>query len=250
MSELIMTGLTFRGHPVCFFEEIPEPPAPTLPAYTIRLKFTEGVTPTFSKGTGTQVSSSPNVWDLTYENANWTQLLSSQLNLIEVIDANTTGVTNMSYMLERCNGLVSVALFDTSSVTNTSYMFLRCSGLPTVPFFDTSSVTDMQGMFQYCSVLVSVPVFNTSNVTRMAYMFQMNSSLGSVPLFNTTKVTNMYSMFDGCVAVQSGALALYQQASQGTVSTHTYAFTNCGINTVTGAAELAQIPSDWGGTGS
>lgn len=27
-------------------------------------------------------------------------------------------------------------------------------------------------------------------------------------------------------------------------------FKNCGKGTTTGAAELAQIPSDWGGTGS
>ena len=50
-------------------------PGPSLPPYTIRLKFTEGVTPTFSKGTAVQVSSSPNIWDLTYENTDWNNLL-------------------------------------------------------------------------------------------------------------------------------------------------------------------------------
>lgn len=29
-----------------------------------------------------------------------------------------------------------------------------------------------------------------------------------------------------------------------------YTFYDCGRDTVTGAAELAQIPSDWGGTAS
>ena len=75
MSKLTTSGLMFRGHPVCFFEEIPEPPTPTLPPYTIRLKFTEGVTPTFSKGTGVQVSSSPNVWDLYHQANRWNNLL-------------------------------------------------------------------------------------------------------------------------------------------------------------------------------
>jgi hypothetical protein len=59
-------------------------------------------------------------------------------------------------------------------------------------------------------------------------------------------------MFRDCLNVQSGALALYQQASTQTTppSDHSYTFTNCGKNTQTGAAELAQIPSSWGGTGA
>jgi hypothetical protein len=43
----------------------------TLPPYTIRLKYKQGTTPTFSKGTGVLVDADENVWDLTYENDNW-----------------------------------------------------------------------------------------------------------------------------------------------------------------------------------
>jgi len=47
--------------------------------------------------------------------------------------------------------------------------------------------------------------------------------------------------------VESGALALYQQAStQATPPAyHHYTFYRCGRDTTTGAAELAQIPSSW-----
>jgi hypothetical protein len=57
----------------------------------------------------------------------------------------------------------------------------------------------------------------------------------------------MEYMFAGCSNVQSGALALYQQASSQATppSTHIATFRGCGSNTVTGAAELAQIPSNW-----
>jgi hypothetical protein len=57
-------------------------------------------------------------------------------------------------------------------------------------------------------------------------------------------------MFYNCHNVQSGALALYQQAStQATPpSAHTYCFNDCGDRTESGRAELAQIPTDWGGT--
>ena len=149
-------------------------PGPSLPPYTIRLKFTEGVTPTFSKGTAVQVSSSPNIWDLTYENTDWNNLLYGQTDLLEVIGANTTGVT------------------------------------------------DMNGLFHGCRSLTSIPLFNTSNVTAMNVMFY------------------------NCYNVQSGALALYRQASsQATIPEHSMTFRDCGIDTTTGRAELAQIPSDW-----
>lgn len=197
---------------------------PTLPPYTIRLKFTEGVTPTFSKGTAVQVSASPNVWDLTYENADWSYLCNGQSNLIEVIDANTSGVTNMHGLFSNCTSLTSVSLFN------------------------TSSVTDMYGMFSGCTAITTVPLFNTSNATSMGAMFYNCSSLTTVPLFNTSSVTSMSQMFQNCTNVQSGALALYQQASAETPPpTHNNTFTNCGYNTTTGHADLLQIPVEWGG---
>lgn len=221
------------------------PPAP----YTIRLKFTNGVTPTFSKGTGVQVSSSPNIWDLTYENGNWYNLLRRQSSLIEVIAANTTGISNMNQMFGNCNNLTSVPLFDTSNVTNMDGMFNNCSALTTVPLFDTSSATSTVEMFSYCISLTSIPLFNTSRVTDATSMFRHCRGITTIPLLNTSSVTRMGFMFHDCINVQSGALALYQQAStQATPpSKHAGAFENCGSNTTTGAAELALIPTDWGG---
>ena len=110
----------------------------------------------------------------------------------------------------------------------------------------------MSGMFQYCDLLTTVPLFDTSNVTKISNMLNHCSLLKFIPLFNTNKITNMTNMLINCINVESGALALYQQASTQTTppAWHTATFTNCGSNTQTGAAELAQIPSDWGGTGA
>ena len=230
----------------------PEPPTPTLPPYTIRMKFIDGVTPTFSKGTATQVTSSPNVWDLTYENNNWSLLIKSQTNLLEVIGANTVGVTNMSNMFYKCASITTVPLFNTSKATDMNNMFNGCTSLTSVPLFDTSNVTNMSSMFYKCASITTVPLFNTSKATRMLSMFYNCSSLTSVPLFDTSKVKSMSQMLQNCYNVQSGALALYQQAStQATPpSQYTDAFKYCGRDTVTGAAELAQIPASWGGTAS
>ena len=175
--------------------------APSLPAFTLRLKFPDGETPTFSKGTAVQVSTSPNILDLTYANPDWSSLCMFKSSLLEVIAANTTGVTDMSQM------------------------FYYCSNLTSAPRFDTSSVTNMRRMFHRCGSLQSVPLFDTSNVT------------------------NMDDAFGSCYKVQSGALALYQQASTQTTppASHSDTFAFCGSDTTTGAAELAQISTDWGG---
>ena len=271
-----------------------------LPPYTIRLLYKDGTTPTFRKGAGVRVSSSPNIWDLTYENSDWSALLESKINpdhidLLEVLGANTKGVTNMShmfracrnlesimlfdtsevttmtYMLSECNYLTNVPLFDTSNVTDMSWMFSVCTHLDEFPLFDTTNVTTMSGMFERCILLISVPLFNTSNVTDMSWMFSGCTSLTSMPLldtsnvtvmsymfsgctdlieitlFDTSKVDNMMRTFENCNNVRSGALALYKQLSTQAVppTYHFQTFANCGINTTTGAAELAQIPSGW-----
>lgn len=274
-------------------------PVPEMPAMTLRLLFPDGVTPTFSKGTATQVSASPNIWDLYYNNTDWSQLCYNQYTLLKVIAVgDTSTVTDMTNLFGNCNSLESVPLFDTSSVTSMDYMFqydgtltsipqfntssvtrmqgmfrscyaLRsvplldmsnvtlagtmfqyCSALNSVPLFDFSSLTSASGMFQYCYSLINIPLFNTENVTNMAYMFSTCLSVSKIPLLNTTKATAMHYMFDGCKNVTQGALALYQQAANQTTppTSHSYTFRNCGSNTVSGAAELAQIPSSWGGT--
>ena len=224
---------------------------PVLPSHTIRCRFKTGYTPS-TGDSQTLVDASNNIWDIYKASNSWSYMFSSDAsNLVEVIAANTTGVTVMSGLFYMCE-IATVPLFDTSSVTNMAGMFMMCHDLTSVPLFDTSSVTDMSTMFYSCSSLASVPLFDTSSVTNMAEMFMMCHDLTSVPLFDTSSVTDMSYMFYDCSAVQSGALALYQQASGQATPPSNYAscFTNCGSNTVTGAAELAQIPSSWGGTGA
>jgi len=206
-----------------------------LPAYTVRLKYVDGYDPHdhFGNNTNlTQVSSSPNVWDATkVQNSTnmegWIGVNGAiDENLLEVIAANTTGVTTMARMFQNCRALTSVPRFDTSSCTTTQYMFLACYQLTSSPLFDTSSVTNMEGMFESCI------------------------SLTSVPLLSTASCTTMDIMFKNCYNVESGALALYQQASEQTTppASHSGTFTDCGRDSVAGSAELSQIPQDWGGT--
>lgn len=160
---------------------------------------------------------------------------------------DTSNATNMHGMFETCELITSIPLFNTSNVTDMAFMFGHCLALTTVPLFNTSNVTDMEAMFTSCESFITSPLFDTSKVTNMSSMFNGCNLIKSIPLFDTSKVTNMNYMFALCYKVESGALALYNQASsQATPPTnHKQTFYNCGRDTTTGAAELAQIPSDW-----
>lgn len=174
-----------------------------LPTNTVRVRTSDGNAPV--KGqyttyeTATKVTGTSDVYDVYRTYNNFNRLLAESTNVVEVLGANTTGITDISYM------------------------FAQCSNLTTVALFDTSSITHMYDTFGNCQSLKSVPLFNTSSCTDMSYMF------------------------DKCINVERGALALYQQASTQTnpPDGHGYCFRNCGSNTTTGAAELAQIPSGW-----
>lgn len=205
-------------------------PLPPIPANTIRLKYKAGTEPDYLKYGASKscIDELNNIWDVTCNNSNWNWLFIqntsvSNDNLLEVLGGNTSNVTDMAFLFRNATSLVKVEAFDTSNVGN------------------------MQQMFAHCSALTHVPVFNTVNATNMSAMFTECYSLKAVPLFNTSKVTNMWCTFWNCTNVESGALALYQQASSQATppSDHHAAFYNCGSNTTTGAAELAQIPAEW-----
>lgn len=246
-----------------------------LPQNTVRVRTSDSDIPfkdfyaTYE--TATLVPGTTDVYDVYKSGTDLSYLLHNSLNVIEVLGANTTGITNMSSMFERCIWLASVPLFDTSSVTNMSsmfdecekltaaplfntanvidmsYMFASCYSLTSVSFFDTSNVTNMSDMFFGCYSLTSVPLFDTSNVTNMDQMFKGCSALTAVLLFNTSKVTDVGGMFANCYNVESGALDLFVQMYTQTNPPTIYGgcFANCGRDTETGAAELAQIPYSW-----
>lgn len=197
---------------------------PSLPAYTLRLKYRDGVTPSFSYGTATQVSSSPNIWDWTYISNDWSGVFNGHHDLIEVMDCgDTSGVTSFYIAFQNCDSLTSICLLNTSNATSMRGMFWDCQGLTSLPLFNTHNVTDIHDLCYGCRSLTSIPLFDTTNATNVNYMF-----------------------YD-CYNIQSGALALYNQMSTQTnpPSSHSNCFSNCGVATQTGAAELAQIPSDW-----
>lgn len=105
-----------------------------LPAYTIRIRCVDGYDASSWWGcTTTRVSESPCIWDITkvQEPENWEFLIGTSDGIIEgileIMGANSTGVTSMFCSMCNCVDLTSVALFDTSSVTDMSYMLSGCT---------------------------------------------------------------------------------------------------------------------------
>ena len=232
-----------------------------LPAYTMRFQFAKA---SYDPSTKTgwpsgsswlQVSSSPNVWDFTYQNADWShafttpsgvfgtyvgQFLSSTSGDTSVLGANTTDVTNMSGIFQGCSSLVSLAYFDTSTVTNMSNMLNGCSGLGEIVAYDTDNVTNMCGMFRGCSALAAPPYFDTSSVTDMSYMFYGCSALLDVPAYITDNVTTMSYMFYGCTSLVAynfvpGLMHLLPLFNTGSVTNMSYMFYGC--------SNLSEVPA-------
>lgn len=217
-----------------------------LPPNTIRVRFKNGFTPT-QGDTQTLVDSTNNVWDIYKQSNDWSFMFFDRSELLEVLGANTTNVTNMDSVFRNCNRLTEISLFDTSNVVSLAGAFNGATKLTSIPLFNTSKVTNFNGMLTNCFALTSVPLFDTSNSTNLNGMFYYCTSLTHIPLFNTSKAIYVNEMFHACNNVESGALALYNQMSTQTnpPTEHYHTFIGCGTNNETGSAELAQIPEDW-----
>ncbi len=227
-----MTGFTDKIF-VIDLENLPDPLNPLhLPANTVRVRTNDGNAPLKDMSKATHASydtailvpGTTDVYDVYKSGSSFENLFYWSMNLVEVLGANSKGITNTQYMFKNCEYFTTISTV-----------------------FDTSSVTNMLGMFHNCAALLSIPLFDTSNVISMRAMFEFDGELTTIPLFNTSKVTDMERMFSFCREVQSGALALYQQASSqaNPPTNHNSTFNKCGENTDTGAAELAQIPYEW-----
>ena len=158
------------------------------------------------------------------------------------------GGINLGLSFAKCNLLKAVPIFDTRGYRSMS--FGQCYALESVPLFDTSSMSNLRSCFRECHHLRVIPNFDTRNVTSFDSFAEYCYGLTEIPLLDTTSATDVDYMFKDCLNIEQGSLALYtQMANQSTPpASHRSTFLRCGRDTVTGAAELAQIPTTWGGT--
>lgn len=257
---------------------------------TLRFMFSDSSYNPQSEGVGTsgtwrkKLDTNYNVWDWTCNNSSWQNAFLNAFtdpsNTVEIIGSgNTNNLTSLYGTFDGCKYLLSVPLFDTSNVTKIRRTFANCENIEFIPNFNTSKADEasacfinckklknapsfdlskvrlgshVQQMFDGCTSLESVPNYDISLCNTSAYMFRNCTSLKKVPSMVCTALAVADSMFNGCRNVEEGTLDFYNYLStkDRPVTAHGSVFLNCGADTVTGAAELAQIPSSWGGTGA
>ena len=159
---------------------------------------------------------------------------------------DTDNVLTCGYLYAGCYSLTEVSDIILPNVTATTSMFDGCTSLTKIGNLDMKPITAVK-MFNECHALEQIPNFDTSETVDMRSMCYECNSLVEIPLINTQSVTSVTQTFYKCNSVSGGALDLYNQMSTqaNPPSYHNLTFYNCGIDTTTGAAELAQIPSGW-----
>lgn len=195
---------------------------------------------------------------------------------------DTSGVSNFDQMYYGCCSMEVAPKMDTSSAKIMIGMFGACSALVDVPEYDTHNVTNFEAMFSGCSSLVEIPDFDLTaasgdewhwyanlgglssfckncvslehvqdidapNCSRLYEAFNGCTSLKHIPNINCKSNAIAERVFMDCVNAESGILDSYNNFVSIGLSAQEDAYLNCGVNTPTGSAELAQIPDNWKG---
>ncbi len=225
-------------------------PGPSIPAKTVRFRFEDAYDPTSSSeaslwvsgSTWTQVSSSPNVWDYYRDATDWSREFRNKFNRdnesngVHVVEANLTGVTNLYYAFAQQYGTNLAAWLGM---------------IKSVSKFYAPDATDMSRCFSGIPYLQSVEITSSASATKMPQMFRNDVRLTAFPTDMQTDLVSDFEYFGDNCRLVTNALAMYQKVSGQTTPPHyhSYAFSNCGIDTAY-ADDLALIPSSWGGTGA
>lgn len=190
------------------------------------------------------------------------------------IIGNTEKLTHTKGLFSSCSTLKYVSPMNLESVTDTTEMFFDCGSMTSAPDLRIGSNWRIaEGMFIDCTSLTTVPAYNTAVLNITTRMFLRCRALTHIPLTDFSMATDTHQMFNGCsglleiadltlgagritddsemfrdcVNVATGITRVYDKlvAAQGSTYYHWGTFMNCGTNSTTGSAELANIPSSW-----
>lgn len=198
---------------------------PPIVGNTFRIMFSDSSydprtdTPDSEYFTATQVSSNPNIWDITQ---------TSQYPSWEgMFNANTSN----GYNFNSLNGTFDVIGYGPDLYLYCCYEMFQDSKLRSCCYFPLDTVdyylSRLISMFEGCTSLITLPDLDYSQVPEI-------------------HVNDISELYYGCVNVESGILREYNKLSTLFPNSNPgHPFYNCGSNTTTGAAELAQIPSNW-----
>jgi hypothetical protein len=186
--------------------------------------------------------------------SNYYGIFARDTYLVSVCPLSITNAYDCARLFHKCTNLAGAVSISCPSATTLADCFggsneTSNTAMTSATITTSSSLVTAKQVFRGCTALQSFSISNTESVQDFTALCYGCTALQAVPLLATDAATSVQSMFNNCRNVTSGALALYTQMSTQTTppSTYTYCFTKCGLDTVTGAAELDQIPSSWGG---
>lgn len=209
-------------------------PTPGIPAKTVRFDFKydhfDPTTLTDYGGLGaTWTHVRDDIYDFYYNDTNWGSRRWSHLR-------NDSGTVFRAYSSKASDTPFRTHSFDIldanlEGVTNVKQLF------------GGNSFAGLQNI---------ISIRNTSSATNFEQFLciMSGSAYTSIPLFDTSSAVNVQRMFEYATNVTAGALAMYTQMSTqaNPPTSHLDCFKNCGSGNASGQAELAQIPTSWGGT--
>lgn len=224
-----------------------------------------------SGSTWTRVSSDPNIWDYTHETSNWddefNKKFTSESNEVIILAAgDLSGITSMKTVVY-ASGKVAGGTFGSGNASNISYITYICD-------LNTPNVTNMDGLLFGCRYLAVAPKLNTSSCTSLLSTFDTLYCTLMIPDIDMSHVTNMRATYSKCFSLlytpdfsnvnsnlnlcqycferaynlTDGLKAAYDNLVLTSNTNHASCFSQAGSKSTTGATELAQIPTTWGGT--
>lgn len=177
---------------------------------------------------------------------------SSDLNIVwpdAWVNESITLNPNFRWVFETSELLPNYRRFNvTAGNRNLSGLFEEVSNLR-IDTLDLSGCEYADYMFHhldpdYHNVYIG-QIVNTGNLKSAHGMFR-RSNITTIPSFgDLSSLEYCDGMFEFCYYVTGGILDMYNKLKDIPGLSHIETFRNCGAATETGAAELAQIPSDW-----
>ena len=221
---------------------------------TLRIEVTDGATVNVFDGTSTQISSSPNVWEISDPNGTGLPYFYlSQGHVLKVLGAKRKlGDSVSDYGWNVVKNDASYITY-VGSVDLVGYapsdggVFKNMSNITHIGNVNVPDLSTFYEMFANCASLVEIgQVQMKSGVTSFDSCFRGCQSITALPTLNLESATDVRNFMADCY-LYPHPLSIYSQLSNmgAQITDHDSCFYNCGRDSVTGAAELAQIPSDW-----
>lgn len=142
-------------------------------------------------------------------------------------------------------------IYIVGSSINCTNTFAGCESVKSFNII-MEGVDSASSMFARCYSLCDINLNKPTSLTQAQNMFRGCVSLSSCPkIWDSASLTNVGGTYYGMLNVSDdSASTAYTALSAMGISDHSDTFTDCGSQTSTGTATLANIPSSWGGTGT